>query len=141
MQTSKQTGFWTKNKTVSLSLVRKIFLKSFFYILWLLFCQSPSLYLPDIHWDVKRETFVISLSLRNWAEVMAKRLKGRCHRPSWVQIPLIKSCNCAKRRKQLLGRGGGTVVSVDAFYSDDPSSICAKIWNIYSNFFTWKERK
>ena len=30
-----------------------------------------------------------------------------------------------------MGRGGGLVVSVLAFYSDDPSSIPAKVYNFF----------
>ena len=37
----------------------------------------------------------------------------------------------AWQRNKFLGRGGGLVVSVLAFYSDDPSSIPAEVYNFF----------
>ena len=41
------------------------------------------------------------------------------------------SCDCQCNNYRRLGCGGGLVVSVLAFYSDDPSSIPAEVYNIF----------
>ena len=40
-----------------------------------------------------------------------------------------------------LGRGGGQVVSVLAFYSNDPSSNPADAYSFFCRICVWKERK
>ena len=50
-----------------------------------------------------------------------------------VLIDLSKSC--------FLGRGGGQVVSVLNFYSDDPSSNPADVYSFFFKICVWKERK
>ena len=40
-----------------------------------------------------------------------------------------------------MGRGGGQVVSLLAFYSDDPSSNLAEAYWFFCKFCVWKERK
>ena len=45
-------------------------------------------------------------------------------------------------KKRDRGRGGGgQVVSVYAFYSNDPSSNPADAYSFYCKIFVWKERK
>ena len=39
------------------------------------------------------------------------------------------------------GRGGGQVVSVLTFYSNDPSLNPADVRSFYCKLFVWKERK
>ena len=39
------------------------------------------------------------------------------------------------------GRGGGQVVSMLAFYSDDPSSNPADIYSFFCKICVWKEQK
>ena len=41
----------------------------------------------------------------------------------------------------LVGRGGGQVVSVLAFYSNDPSSNRSEAYRFLCKFFVWKARK
>ena len=41
----------------------------------------------------------------------------------------------------LLGRGGGQVVSMIAFYSDDPRSNPADVYSFFCKICVWKERK
>ena len=40
-----------------------------------------------------------------------------------------------------MGRGGGRVVSVLAFYSDDPSSNPTEAYGFFCKIWVWKERK
>ena len=40
--------------------------------------------------------------------------------------------NSRVKTRKLLDRGGDQVVSVDAFYSDDPSSNPAEVFSFYS---------
>ena len=41
----------------------------------------------------------------------------------------------------MLGRGGGQVVSVHAFYSDDSSSNPAEAYSYFGKNCIWKEQK
>ena len=47
----------------------------------------------------------------------------------------------SRQKQVLVGRGGGQVVSVLAFYSNDPSSNPADAYSFSVEFCFWKEQE
>ena len=49
--------------------------------------------------------------------------------------------NVEKANNKFMGRGGGQVVCIIAFYSDNPSSNPADAYSFFWEIYVWKERK
>ena len=64
---------------------------------------------------------------------------GKVHCTAGLHFNLIEFAQ--RRNGWLLGRGGGQVVSVLDFYSDDPSSNPADVHSFFCKICVWKEQK
>ena len=67
--------------------------------------------------------------------IIGKEAKITLKKPVKFGLDILTKLHFLDKKLLMLGRGGGQVVSLLAFYSDDPSSNPAEAYSV------WKERK